>query len=351
MSDEERRDRTDGPGGRPSLKDVAELAGFGLRTTKKVMSGRERVAESTRQRILAAAAELGYRKNNIASALALAKRERIGLVYSEVTKGYFPEVEQGFLRFAEEYHDYGLEVEFHKGRDTVVENQARVLDSMVDDDTITGVVVQPVSVDGLNDSIRRLTEAGKPVITFGSDAPGSTRLAYIGPNAYKAGRIGAQVMANYIGRKGRVLVLTRGQQHMQTRERRRGFHDMVAEYYPELRPSELVIEDPEETYALIRAAIAAEDTSGIFSTYADSFVAGQVLRDLGRKDIVIVGFDTSEQTTDLMKQGYIKIILEQNPEDFSYRALKMMFDYTFFDVVPPPVVNTDISILTSECLP
>ena len=351
MASDDGRTRADAPLLRPSLKDVAAHAGFGLRTTKKVMSGRERVAEPTRQRILAAAAELGYRKNVIASALALAKRARIGLVYSELTKGYFPEVEQGFLRFADEYQDYGLDIEFAKGHDTSVEHQAEALEAMLADDSITGVILQPVSADGLDSCISRLTEAGKPVITFGSDAPASSRLAYIGPNAYKAGRIGAQILANYIGKRGVALVVSRGPEHMQTRERRHGFYDMLAEYYPEVEPTELVIEDPEATYAAIRAVVERQAIAAIFSTYADSSIAGQVLHDLARRDIVLVGFDTSEETLSLMQKGYIKIILEQNPADFSYRALKMMFDYKFFQQVPDPVVTTEVSILTSECLP
>ena len=138
---------------------------------------------------------------------------------------------------------------------------------------------------------------------------------------------------------------------MQTRERRHGFYDMVAERHPDVEPTELVIEDPEGTYASIRAALERREIAGIFSTYADSSIAAQVLYDLARRAIVLVGFDTSEETTSLMEKGYIKIILEQNPEDFSYQALKMMFDYKILQQAPDPVVNTEVSILTRECLP
>lgn len=336
---------------RPTLKDVAERAGVSLRTVKKVVVGREPVPDATRQRVHQAATELGYRKNIIASALALAKRERIGLVYSEVTKAYFPEVERGFRRFAAEYHDYGLDVEFAIGHDTNIAGQEAVLDRMLADERITGVVLQPLSADGLNPAIDRLVAAGKPVITFGSDAPDSARLCYIGPNAQKAGRIGAQILANYIGKRGTALIISRNRAHMQTRQRAEGFHEMVAEFYPAITPVELLIDNADDTYQVIAERLRGEPVTGIFSTSADTSVAGRVLRDMERSDIVLVGFDLSEETATLMRQGYIKVVLEQNPDEFSYRALSLMFDYRFHQRVPAPVITTDISILTSECLP
>ena len=116
MQAEEQNSSTSRPA-RPTLVDVAKRSGFALRTTKKVMGGKEYVPETTKQAVLAAAAELGYRKNTIASALALSRTERVALVYAKLTKGYFPEVEAGFRRFADEHFDHGFEVEFSAASD------------------------------------------------------------------------------------------------------------------------------------------------------------------------------------------------------------------------------------------
>lgn len=339
------------PSARPTLKDVAAKAGVGLRTTKKVFGGVEYVPESTRERVLAAAGEIGYKRNAIASALARARQERIGIVYSVLTKGYFPEVERGFADCAAEYRDFGLDTVTAIGHDVDVEHQIASLEEMLRDDTVTGVVLQPVSTDRLDPMIGRLADAGKPVITFGSDAPSSRRLAYVGPNAYKAGRVGAQILSNYIGKSGDVLVVARGPEHMQTVQRRQGFIDMIGEYYPNVTAHDLTITDTDATYERIKSELEGRDIVGIFSTYADSSIGGQVLRDLGRRDTVLVGFDNSAETAQLMRDGYIKVILEQKPELIAYRALKLMFDLKYHEVEPDQVTHTDVSILTSECLP
>lgn len=335
---------------RPTLKDVALQAGYSLRTVKKVLGQSEPVPDATRDAILAAARDVGYVKNILASALSNGRQECIGLVYSPLTEAYFPEVERGFRRFVNEYRDYGLTVKFATAAATLDEQQ-ETLEAMLGDESIRGVILQPLSAGRLAPAIQKLSDAGKPVITFGADAPGSARLAYIGPNGYRAGRIGAQILANYIGKQGEVLVVSRSLEHMQTHDRRQGFFDVLAEYFPRITATELDVENPGETYDAIEAQVVSRDLSGIFFTYAESAIGGRVLRDLDRPNVVVVGFDMSEETAALMRGGFIDVILEQNPELFSYQALKMMFDFKYRGKVPRPIVTTEVSILTREALP
>ena len=338
------------PRSRPTLEDDATRSGFALRTTKKVISGNEHVPEETRRRVLQAAAELGYRKNSLASALAQAHHERAALVYSEVTKEYFPEVAEGFRRFADEHYDHGFEIRFVTSRGHEVADQAATLRRLAHDDSITCVAVQPLSASGLDDAIAEVVAAGKPVVTFGSDAPDSQRLAYLGPDAYKSGRIGAQLLANYIGKAGEVLIVSRAREHLQTRDRRRGFLEMVRQYYPRIEPSDLVIEDSDQTYTMLRERIELDRPAGVFLTFAEASTAGQVLEDLGLSDVTLVGFDLSAETAELMRRGFVKVILAQGPGTIAYQSLKLLFDLLYRDIAPAPITYTDVTVLTSECL-
>jgi DNA-binding LacI/PurR family transcriptional regulator len=75
----------------PTLADVAKRAGVALSTVSAVLNNRPDcfVSEETRQRILKAAEELGYRPNYLARSLAKGKTETIGLVIYEVANPYF----------------------------------------------------------------------------------------------------------------------------------------------------------------------------------------------------------------------------------------------------------------------
>jgi len=69
-----------------SIKEVAARAGVSFQTASKVLNGGDvRVSADTQQRILAAAAELGYRPNTIARSLVQRSTATIGLVASDAT--------------------------------------------------------------------------------------------------------------------------------------------------------------------------------------------------------------------------------------------------------------------------
>jgi LacI family transcriptional regulator len=69
-----------------SIKEVAALAEVSFQTASKVLNGGQvRVAAQTAERILAAAAELGYQPNTIARSLVQQASTTIGLVASDTT--------------------------------------------------------------------------------------------------------------------------------------------------------------------------------------------------------------------------------------------------------------------------
>lgn len=336
---------------RTTLKHVAEQSGYSLRTVKKVLGGHEYVSPKTRERVLAAAAELNYHRNNIASSLAKSKNAAIAILYAETAKTYFPEIERGFLRCAEECRDFGMTVEFYKTYTRTPADQIVILKELIDSGRVSGVVIQPMSRSALNPYIDTLTASGTPVITFGADASTDKRLCYIGPNAYKSGRIGGQILANYIGKRGNVVAINDNSEHMQSVDRFKGFADIINENYPDIGVIHLNIPDNAELYyEMVRALMEKESIQGIFCTDANSYIAGEVLRDLKITDTVVVGFDISQVAIELMRQGFLDVIIEQNPERIAYNALKAMFRYLYFDEKPEAVQWTNLSILTSECL-
>jgi LacI family transcriptional regulator, repressor for deo operon, udp, cdd, tsx, nupC, and nupG len=84
-------------------REVAEAAGVSLRTVSNVVSGFDRVAPETRQRVLEAIEQLGYRPSEVARTLKAGRSGLIGLVVHAVDNPYFAEltralVEEGALR-------------------------------------------------------------------------------------------------------------------------------------------------------------------------------------------------------------------------------------------------------------
>jgi DNA-binding LacI/PurR family transcriptional regulator len=66
-----------GGAGRPGGTDVARLAGVSQKTVSRVFNDEPRVTEDTRNRVLAAAQQLGYRPNGAARTLLTGRTYRI----------------------------------------------------------------------------------------------------------------------------------------------------------------------------------------------------------------------------------------------------------------------------------
>ncbi|PFG42343.1 LacI family transcriptional regulator [Isoptericola jiangsuensis] len=65
---------------RPSMADVAAVAGVSHQTVSRVLNGHPSVREETRGRVLAAIDELGYRRNSAARALVTSRSATLGVV-------------------------------------------------------------------------------------------------------------------------------------------------------------------------------------------------------------------------------------------------------------------------------
>lgn len=78
-----------------TIYQVSELAKVSLATVSRVMNGNARVSEKTRDKVLAAMKELGYRPNTIAQSLASNRSNCIGLLVSEIHGPFFGQMMSG----------------------------------------------------------------------------------------------------------------------------------------------------------------------------------------------------------------------------------------------------------------
>jgi DNA-binding LacI/PurR family transcriptional regulator len=79
-----------------TIKDVAKRAGVGIATVSRALHGNPQVSPETAARVQAAVEELGYRPNTNAQSLATGRSRMLGLVVSDITNPFFPELIQGF---------------------------------------------------------------------------------------------------------------------------------------------------------------------------------------------------------------------------------------------------------------
>ena len=85
-------------GGTITLRDVAERAGVSITTVSRILNGRETgvpVREATRERIVAAAKDLGYKPNLLARALRGSRSSLLGVIVRDISDPFHAQVLRG----------------------------------------------------------------------------------------------------------------------------------------------------------------------------------------------------------------------------------------------------------------
>ena len=80
---------------RVTINDVAKLAGVSKSTVSHVLNQTRFVEDETRQKVLGAVTDLGYRPSNIARSLVSKRTKTAGLLVSDVGNPFYHEVIHG----------------------------------------------------------------------------------------------------------------------------------------------------------------------------------------------------------------------------------------------------------------
>lgn len=85
---------------RPGITDVAQRAGVSLSTVSRAMNGNPTVDPALAERVLAAAAELGYTANPVARSLVLGRTQTVAVVIPDLANPTFQAILRGLSRAA-----------------------------------------------------------------------------------------------------------------------------------------------------------------------------------------------------------------------------------------------------------
>ena len=125
-----------------TMKDVALKAGVSAATVSRVLNDTHYIADETKKRVLDVVKELNYFKNVHARRLATGQSDLFGLVISEITNPFFPEIIRGFQAAA---WDNGFDVLLLNTEYSGARVEA-VIGKLVESD-VRGVAIMTSSID------------------------------------------------------------------------------------------------------------------------------------------------------------------------------------------------------------
>jgi LacI family transcriptional regulator len=324
---------------RPTIYDVARLAGVSTATVSRALNGTAQIAPATRQAIDAAVEQLGYRPNSIARSLVTKSTQTIALLLPDISNPFYAALVSGIQECALA-HDHTMLLCTTEGDAEREEQYLQLLRAkQVDGALVDGLVLPP-------DRIARFVRDGFPIVCLDRDIDSSAI-----PLVQVDNRLGGRLAAEHLLQLGhtRIAHVTGAPELHISDERLAGYQDALGE--AGIEPSPSLVEPgtftEEGGYRATRALLErAPDVTAIFA--ANDLSAVGVLNALAEADVhvptdvSVVGFD------DLRLAGYMSpplTTVRQPAEGIARLATELLIGLTRGEdveqmrhVLPPTLV-------------
>lgn len=338
-----------------TIKQIAEMAGVHRSTVDKVLHKRPGVSDDVRKKVQQIIDENNYEANPIGKALKMQNRElRIAVLLLKVDALSY--IRKGIEEKLKEYSSFQIHLEFQIIAYSHVQKQAELLDRYREK-KVDGIILSPINAHEIVEAIDRCTEEKIPVVTVNSDIKGSKRFCFIGQDGYKAGKVAARFMGEFLNGKGRTVVITSdGDEHQSfpfgTREG--GFRTVITEAYPGIRmlPSVTTKEDPAIMRREMQRILREEkDIDGILVTCGCVQAAGEELKSSGRRDVRLICYEDYPEILDLMREDVVTMTLGSGLNEQGRKSIEVLLDKLIYDRNPyRKHLYSEIHVMVKESL-
>jgi ribose transport system substrate-binding protein len=207
---------------------------------------------------------------------------------------------------------------------------------------------------GIVPYINRAVDSGIPVATFNSETETENkRCFFVGADLYKQGQTAGERMAEVLGGKGKVAIIT-GFFAVEAHELRRlGFEEYVEANAPGIEIVDRVENQDKADIAYNQAQdfmTANPELAGIYVTAGGPFGAAAAVEDAGKAgDIKIVSYDFVDETMEFVQKGVITGTIGQQPFAQGHDPAIRLFNYLVAGEKPPAArLLTKADFVTKE---
>jgi LacI family transcriptional regulator len=324
----------------PTMRDVAQKAQVSIKTVSRVVNDQGEVSDETRQRVLAAIKQLGYRPSKVARALVTQRTDTLGLILGDITNPFFSEFSHSVLNVAQAK---GYDV-FLCNSAARVHQEIRALHSLADHN-VDGIIIFPSwrNEEHLQDFAAR----DRPVVVMMRPFQPHVGIGQVLADTAR----GAQLAVNCLVGKGhtRIAMLAGYRALPNVFSRVRGFRDALEAHGIPVRDEWIVAGIPivEHGHRLTRRLLTKYPEITAIFAYNDLLAVGalQACKELGRRvpdDCAVVGFDDI-QLASLVSPALTTVRLDK--VELGRRAVEQLLQMLDSPrtVFPPVYVDLDLA--------
>lgn len=326
---------------KPTIRDIARLAGVGTATVERVLNARGGVRPETVERVLAAARALDVPRRLPETHRGIV---RIDLLLVRPDSTFFSRLAQAFERIVAVL-DPAISVHrsfLPEGNPALIAR--RILEPP---HRRSGLILAVPDPPPVREALSRVLAEGLPVVQVVSQAP-VQGAAYVGIDNQAAGRTAALFLARMQARSGPVIAFCHSGVYAVHRDRIRGFSEEMARRAPHLPLARVLFhgDDGDEARVLLREALRIwPDLAGFYNAGgANGALAEELARHPAGHEIFFVGHELTDRSGRALREGIMDVVLDQMPEAQARRAVDLMLHRLGF--LKEPVGNPPIRFVT-----
>ena len=249
----------------------------------------------------------------------------------------------------------GVEVQFMGPEEFSVEREVDYLETAIAQG-FDGIGVAISDAEALDEPIARAMKRGIPVVAFNIDDPytPNERMAFVGQSFTIAGNVlGRELLKDEeIPANAEAVVLIGEPGNAALEERCAGIEQILDEHGITHERFSAPLADPSTAIDMMKSYIRAHPNLKIIaaSEFATAF-AGMAMKELGMEpgELLLAGFDLTPDHNQMIKEGYVKFTIDQQPYLQGFQTVMLLYLYKEFGLSPTDI-NTGVAVVGRDTI-
>ncbi|MDD2377424.1 MAG: ribose ABC transporter substrate-binding protein RbsB [Bacilli bacterium] len=235
---------------------------------------------------------------------------KIGVSISTLNNPFFVELRDGIKEEAEEY---GYDVTILDAQDDTASQLDHIDDLIAQKVDI--IIINPVDSDAIASAVEAANDAGIPVITVDRSANGGEVVTHIASDNVAGGKLAGEYLLELVGENAKVVELEGIPGASATVDRGEGFHNAVDGKLNVLSNVTANFNRNEGLSVMEDLLEAHPKLVGVFA-HNDEMALGAVeaLKAAGRDDVIVIGFDATDDAKNAVTEGTMAATVAQQPK-------------------------------------
>ncbi len=236
--------------------------------------------------------------------------KKIGLIVSTLNNPFFVDLRDGVTKKAKEL---GYEVVVLDSQNDPAKEVSNMEDISVKD--VDVVLLNPVDSDSAVASVMIANNSDLPVITVDRASNGGDVISHIASDNVAGGDMAAKYLIEQLGGQGNIVELEGIAGSSATRDRGKGFEDGIKESNFNLVAKQSADFDRTKGLSVMENIIQSKsDIKAVFAQNDEMALGAQkALEAAGMNEVLVVGFDATDDAVDAVKKGTMAATVAQQP--------------------------------------